>query len=162
MKTTLAYFITAVIVLAMLHGCGPSEEELREQERARQLAVQDSLALVYEAQMEQIRQDSIAQARRDSIALAEERMAVEYSETGNYVVQIEAWRTESKANNQAQRWRERGFENAFVVQFGDESKGDVWYRVRFGRFDTEEIAQNLKNRLAEDYDKEAWVSRLSN
>lgn len=160
MKTALVYLITGAIVILMLQGCGPSEEELREQERARQQAINDSLALVYEAQMEQMLQDSIEQARQDSIEEAESRTTVEYSETGSYVVQIEAWRSEEKATQQANRWRDRGFEHVFVAQFGDDDTGDLWYRVRFGRFETEEMAKNLQQMLAEEYNKESWVSVL--
>lgn len=160
MKTALLYLITGAIFIVMLQGCGPSEEELREQERARQQAINDSLALVYEAQMEEMRRDSIEQARQDSIAEAEERSVIEYSETGNYVVQIEAWRSEEKASRQANTWRDRGFEHVFVAQFGDEESGELWYRVRFGRFETEEMAKNLQHMLAEEYNKESWVSVL--
>lgn len=158
MKTALGYLIVAGLAILLIQGCGPSEEELREQERARQQAVQDSLQLVYEAQMEQMRQDSIEQARLDSIAAAEARRTFEYSETGRFAVQIESWRSEAKAQAQANRWKERGFENTFVVKYGDEDSGDVWYRVRVGRFDTREMAENMTYALKEDYGQDSWIS----
>jgi septal ring-binding cell division protein DamX len=158
MKTALGYLIVAGLAILLIQGCGPSEEELREQERARQQAVQDSLQLVYEAQMEQMRQDSIEQARLDSIAAAEAKRTFEYSDTGRFAVQIESWRSEAKAQAQANRWKERGFENTFVVKYGDEDSGDVWYRVRIGRFDTREMAENMTSALREDYGQDSWIS----
>jgi cell division protein FtsN len=160
MKTLISLLITALIAVAFLHGCGPSEEELREQELARQQAERDSLEQVYAEQMEQMRQDSIAQARQDSIAEAEKRSLIEYSQDGDYTVQIQSWRSKEKADRVASEWRDRGFEHAYVVQFGNEETGEVWYRVRIGRFDTEEHAYNLKAKLAEEHNTESWVSIL--
>lgn len=160
MKTALAYLITGTILLSLMYGCGPSEEELREQQMARQQATQDSLALVYEQQMEQMRLDSLEQARQDSIEMAEQEPDIVYSEDGEYVVQIEAWRSESKANSQAERWKERGFNHVFVVEYGDDDSGELWYRVRFGRFDTKEMAETLQQNLLDEYQKESWVSIL--
>lgn len=160
MKTALAYIAMVVIALTFLHGCGPSEEELREQERARQQAVQDSLQLVYQAQMEEMRQDSIERVRRDIIAEEEARPQFEHSETGRYAVQVQSWRTQSKANEQAEIWRERGFENAFVTEYGNESTGDIWYRVRLGRYETEEVAENVQQRIMQEHEAESWISQI--
>lgn len=160
MKTTLAYLITGIMALLLINGCGPSEEELREQQMARQQATQDSLALVYEQQMEQMRLDSLEQVRQDSIEMAEQEPEIAYSEDGEYVVQIEAWRSEAKASSQAERWKDRGFNHVFVVEYGDEDAGDLWYRVRFGRFDTKEMAETLQQNLLDEYQKESWVSIL--
>lgn len=80
MKKTI--ILCAIGVFAMLNACGPSEEEIRQREQARQ----DSIAKVEEERAkaeaaERARQDSIRQveeaaaaaekARQDSIAAAE-------------------------------------------------------------------------------------------
>lgn len=161
MKTAFIYIITGAIAIMILHGCGPSEEELREQERARQQAINDSLALVYEAQLEQMRLDSLEQVQQESIEETETRSNIQYSENGNFVVQIEAWRSESKAERQATRWKERGFDRVFITEFDSQEAGEVWYRVRFGRFDTREMAKNLQQQLSEDYGLESWVGNYS-
>lgn len=161
MKTTFIYLITGAIAVMILHGCGPSEEELREQERARQQAINDSLALVYEAQLEQMRLDSLEQVRQDSIEEAEAKPNIVYSETGHFVVQIEAWRSESKAERQANTWKNKGYENVFITQLGSIESGDLWYRVRIGRFDTRDMARNLQQQLQEDYGLESWVANYS-
>lgn len=142
----------------MLQACSPEETETEQDQQA----VQDSLAQVYEAEMEQMRQDSLARVREDSIAAAEEReqreASIEYSESGDFVVQVEAWRSEEKARQQASEWRNRGYDRAFVVSYGNEETGDVWYRVRIGQFNSREMAVRLQNNLDEEYNAVSWVS----
>jgi len=157
MKTYGIYILTIIMALAFLHGCGPSEEELRQQEIARQ----DSLQRVWDAQMEQIRLDSLEMVRQMAEAEEAERQRIVHDESGRYEVQVESWRSEAKAQAQVNKWKERGFENAFVVKFGDESKGDLWYRVRLGRYATTEMAETLKTNVMEEYNTPAWVSIVS-
>jgi len=161
MKTLLSFLGASILAVTLIAGCGPSEEELRQQELERQQAQQDSLEQVYEEQMQQMIQDSIAQARQDSIAEAERRNQIQYSSDGNYAVQVQSWRSEEKANQELEMWKNRGFENAFVVMFGNEETGDVWYRVRIGRVESEEMAENLQDKLSNDYDAQSWISRLN-
>jgi cell division protein FtsN len=160
MKTTILYILTVILSILILHGCGPSDEELREQERARQLAVQDSLQLVYEQQMEQMRQDGIEQERLAAIADEEARARIEYVADGPYTLQVESWRSKAKAEARAQQWKEMGFENTYVREFGSDEAGDLWYRVRIGRFATSEHANNLKEQLREEFETDSWVSRV--
>lgn len=160
MKISLIYISTVIIALMFLHGCGPSDEELREQERARQQSVQDSLQLVYEAQMQEMRQDSIEQARLAEVVVADARTQIEYVADGPYTLQIESWRTKEKADSRAQSWKDRGFENTYVLEFGSEDTGNLWYRVRIGRFASSDHANNLKEQLSEEYEIESWVSRV--
>ena len=133
---------------------------MREQERARQEAVQDSLQLVYQDQMEQMRQDSIEQVRQDSIAEAEARPAFEHSDTGTFAVQVQSWRSRDKAESQVAIWRERGFENAFITEYGDPDTGNLWYRVRIGRYETEETAENVRRVIMEEHQADSWISRV--
>lgn len=154
----LIFTVTAAISIMTLHGCGPSEEELREEERARQQAVQDSLELAYEQEMEQMRQDSIEQARQDSIRLAEERAQITYSDDGQYSVQIESWRSRTKAQAQVDLWAERGYDHTFIAEFGSAETGDLWFRVRIGMFEDRQYAENLKEKLMEDYGIDSWIA----
>ncbi len=55
MKQIGTFLVLSVVTLGMLNACGPSEEEIREREQARQ----DSLEQVRQQQLEQQRQDSI-------------------------------------------------------------------------------------------------------
>lgn len=142
----------------MLQACSPEEAEIEQDQQA----VQDSLEQAYEAEMEQMRQDSIARVREDSLAAVQAREQreerIEYSQNGQFVVQIEAWRSEEKARQQANEWRNRGYNQAYVVSYGDEETGDVWYRVRIGQFNSRDMAVRLQNKLDEEHNAVSWVS----
>lgn len=158
MRSISIFLITAIVSISLLNACGPSEEELREQEQARQ----DSLEQVRQDSLEQIRQQQMEQARQDSIEAEREREAernrIEFSENGPLAIQVEAWRSADKAQNEVQKWIDRGFEQAHVVQHGDESTGNVWFRVRLGRVDSREMADKIANNLMEDYEAESWIT----
>jgi len=162
MHKLVTFTVTVAIVIGMISGCGPSEEEIKKREQARQ----DSLEQVRQQQLQQQRQDSIAQARQDSIAAAkkkeEERNQIEFDEDGSFAVQVEAWRSEVKAQNQIQKWKDRGFENAYVVKYGNEDTGNIWFRVRLGRFATKEMSEKFQAQLMEDYNANSWISLLDN
>lgn len=157
MRSLLIFTIAAFISISLLNACGPSEEEIRQREQARQ----DSLEQVRQQQLEQQRMDSIAQARQDSIEAVrqkeKERRQISFNTTGNFALQVEAWRSQEKAQAQVDKWKERGFENAYVVKHGNEATGDVWFRVRLGKTDTKEQAQELGNSLKEGYGAEFWI-----
>ncbi|GAA5521869.1 SPOR domain-containing protein [Aliifodinibius salicampi] len=160
MKRYTILLLAIIFITGGIVGCGPSEEEQRKAEQARQ----DSLEEVRQQHLEE-RQDSIARA--DSIKAAkkaqeaeeeEERMDVAFDEDGNFAVQVEAWRSRRKAEEQIKKWQNRGFENAFVVQHGNEETGDIWFRVRLGRLSTQEAARNLQAQIKENYGANSWVS----
>lgn len=144
----------------MIQACAPEEPEVEQTTEA----VQDSVEQAYEAEIEQMRQDSIAQAREDSLAAAQEQEQqenqIEFSEDGEFVVQVEAWRSQEKAQQQADQWVNRGYEQAYVVFYGNEDTGNIWYRVRIGQFDTLEMAERFQSKIEEDYDTNTWVSTI--
>ena len=157
MKRIFIFIITSAIAISMLQACGPSEEEIERREQARQ----DSLEQVRQQRLEQQRQDSIEQARQDSIEAAkrkQERNRIEYDSNGAYTVQAEAWRSKVKAEQQVQKWVDRGYENAYVVKMGNEETGNVWFRVRLGRIATQEMAEKLQDKLMRNHDAKSWIS----
>lgn len=160
MKTLITFLITAFLAIALLHGCGPSEEELREQERAEQQARRDSLERVYEAQMEQMIQDSIAQAEADDITETGQESQIEFSENGAYAVQVQSWRSIEKAEQKLGEWKSKGYEHAYIVKYGREETGDIWYRIRIGRLDSEEMAKKLQEELFREHNAQSWITRL--
>jgi|GEM_PF-241306 len=148
-----AFCAFAVLLsITLLQACG-SEEVADEQD---QQAIEDSLA---QAEREQMRRNSLEQARADNIAAEEERRRVEFSDDGEYVVQVEAWRSQEKAELQVEEWRQKGYDKATVRTVGNEDTGDVWYRIHLGEFDTRHMAERLRNNLTKDYDSPVWVSR---
>ena len=157
MKRAVIFLITSAMAISMLQACGPSEEEMQQREQARQ----DSLERVKQQRLEQQRQDSIEQARQDSIEAAKrerERNRIEYDSNGAFAVQVEAWRSEEKAEAQIQKWVDRGYENAYVVKMGNEETGDVWFRVRLGHVATKEMAQKLQDKLMRNHNAKSWIS----
>lgn len=163
MKQLVIFSLLAVTLISIMNACGPSEEEIQRRKQARQ----DSIEQARQMRLEQMRQDSIAQARADSIAAVqarkkqEEEAKVEFSDNGSYAVQVEAWRSEEKAQARIDLWKKRGYENAYVVKFGKEETGNVWYRIRLGRVDSQEMADKLGNQLKKKYDTKLWISRVS-
>jgi cell division septation protein DedD len=160
MNNKIILLLIAAITTAIVTGCGPSEEEKRRAEQARQ----DSLEKVRQQQLEQQRQDSIEQARKDSLAAAQKKaeeqnqMDVTFDSDGAYTVQVEAWRSRAKAEGQVQKWVDRGFEDAFVVRYGTEETGNIWFRVRLGRLGSREAANELQGQIQDKYNAPSWIS----
>lgn len=158
MKRLLIFTVTAATLISLMNACGPSEEELRQREQARQ----DSLERVRQQRLQQARLDSIAQARQDSIDAAQQREAernrIQFDPNGAFAVQVEAWRSEDKASAQIAKWKDRGYENAYVVKHGNEATGNIWFRVRIARFATKDMAEKFQQQLREDYNADSWIS----
>lgn len=159
MKNSFLYFGIFILLATLLYSCGPSEEEQQQREQARQ----DSLEQVRQDSLEQVRrqrQDSLAQARQDSLKKAREnKPAVSFTENGRFSLQVSSWRSEVKAQQRVNMWNERGYEgHAYVVQHGTQQTGDVWFRVRIGRIDTREEAEQLRQNLHDEYQTESWIA----
>ena len=158
MKYAIKYSGILFLMVLFIAACGPSEEEQRQREQARQ----DSLEQVRQDSLQQVRQqrqDSLAQAQADSARQAQDEQAnITFTENGSFTVQVASWRSQVKAEQEASTWQERGYENANVVQHGNEATGDVWYRVRLGRIDTREMAQRLQQQLREKHQTESWIA----
>jgi|AntDeeMinimDraft_5_1070356.scaffolds.fasta_scaffold27532_2 cell division septation protein DedD len=161
MKYNILYISILISIAALLVGCGPSEEEQQREEQARQ----DSLEQVQQEQqrMEQQRQDSLAKARAEAESMNENESSstspdVTFANNGAYTVQTESWRSQQKAQAQVQQWKDRGFTEAYVAKHGDEATGDVWFRVRVGRVDTRQDAQQLRQTLQDEYQIQAWIA----
>ncbi|WP_138431301.1 SPOR domain-containing protein [Fodinibius saliphilus] len=158
MKRIVIFLVTSSIAIGLLNACGPSEEEKQRREQARQ----DSLEQVRQQRLAEQRQDSIEQARQDSIAAAKkrerERNRIEFDSEGAFSVQVEAWRSKDKAQSQIQKWKDRGYENAYVVKYGKEETGNIWFRVRLGHLATKEMAQKLQDKLQRNHSEQSWIS----
>ena len=167
MKHGIALLVISALGFGMLNGCGSNEQQQREAEQARQ----DSLREVREQRMAQQRKDSLARAEADSLenqqsnnsdrqSQQEQRMDVSFDQDGDFAIQVEAWRSERKAQSQVEKWVNRGFENAFVVQYGNEQSGDIWYRVRLGRLASQQSAKQLQSRIKDNYGSSSWISTV--
>lgn len=147
-----------ILITLIIAGCGPSEEEQMQEEQARrdslEQARQDSLQ-----QIQQQRQDSLQQARMDSSRQQQSNQAAfNFTENGQFSVQVASWRSRWKANEQVEMWKERGYEQAYLVEHGQQASGNVWYRVRVGRVDTRSEAQQIQETLRQEYNTESWIA----
>ncbi len=133
-------------------SCGESEADklAREQARIDSLRIAEQAAL--EARMQAV-EDSLAAVEAARLAEEAAKTAYTFDEYGTYVLQIGAWRSEVKANLIADRWSRR-VSAAYVVQGGDETNGDVWFRVRIGYFPTMQDAQSFGTEMGLSY----WVT----
>ena len=172
MISTVRYFLAALLIIGLVAACGGSDQQQNQQQTQQQ------------QQQEQARQDSIAKARADSIARAKadsiakakkkeeqakkekeekDRLTlsdIEFNSNGSFSVQVGAWRSREKAEQLTSTWKERGFSNAYVVKYGNEDTGNIWFRVRLGRVSTEANAQKLQKLLKTKYNENSWVSEV--
>lgn len=61
-----------------------------------------------------------------------------------YIFQVSSWRNKAKANSELSKLKREGH-NAFLQEAV--VRGNTWYRVRVGYFDSAEEAENYMNRL---------------
>lgn len=80
------------------------------------------------------------------------------AENGRYTVQVSSWRTQRRAQEDAERYLEKGF-NAYIQEANIPSKGGMWYRVRVGRYATQDDAEQLASQLAGLLEAGFWVDR---
>lgn len=161
MKTITSCILFCFLALIIVSTGCDNKKEKQQQMQARQ----DSLEQVRQRRqrLQQQRMDSLAAARADSIAAANSEAVFNPNEAGmstegRYSVQVGAWRSKDKGQKLAEKWQPRGFENAFVVKYGNEETGNIWFRVRLGKFFTKKEAKNLQTWLQENYQSKSWIS----
>ncbi len=80
-------------------------------------------------------------------------------EDGKYTVQVSAWRTRRRAEEDAERYTAKGFTIVYVQQAYVPSKDGTWYRVRVGRYATQQDAEQMASQLAGLLESGFWVDR---
>lgn len=160
MKSLLSSASIFLLFSLFIIQCGPSEEEIKQQEQA----VKDSVAEVKAEQIELAKiaaEQEAERARLEAERIEKERKYVEFDDNGPITLQVEAWRSEDIAQKSAEKWQKRGFPNAYVVQSGDTTSGDVWFRVRLARFANRSWANKQAGLLKEQYKGlGTWVTRF--
>jgi len=181
MKRYLHFYVITLAALLMLQACGNGEEQ-----RQREQAQQDSMVEAQQRK-ERARLDSLAQARADSIARklqnengqngkdqvgtgqAQKKTAKEtqpasssreysFDAQGRFTVQVESWRNRNVAEKRLKTWKDRGFNQAYISEYGNENTGEVWYRIRLGKLPSKQQAQNLKQHVMDQYNSQSWVA----
>lgn len=80
------------------------------------------------------------------------------SGSGRYTVQVSAWMTQAKADEEAGKLSAAGY-SAFVE--GAVISGETWHRVRVGRYATEKEAAAAAAQLQQMLENGIWVARVS-
>ena len=157
MKNIQFFYIALAIIFFSISACGESEAE----KQARLQAYQDSLRAVEQAKIAEM----MAAAVQDSIDAANAIKELEqstdagygFSADGSYIVQLGAWRSKGKAQSFVDAWADRNYQNVYVTKEGDELTGNVWFRVRVGKFLTRLDAENFGTELAAEINTDFWV-----
>lgn len=140
-----------IMTLLVIASCGNEDETALRQEQARR----DSLEAVQAARNSQAGREAAAAAESsDSFDLS----SVTYTTTGTFTVQVGAWRSEEKANQLAEVWKNRGFSQAYVERVGTPETGDVWFRVRLGRTASRTQADGMSAHVNSRYGVSSWVA----
>jgi cell division septation protein DedD len=134
-------------------SCGTSEEDLQNQSQARR----DSLAQAL-AQREAGTDSTATEA--SSSASNNSQVTADFDPSGRFVVQVGSWRSETKASDLVDVWKQRGYDSAYMESYGNESTGDVWFRVRLGNMASRPEADALVNQLKQRHGLSAWVDTM--
>ncbi len=161
MKNVQIFSLILGLVLFTFTACGGESEE---EKQLRLQAYQDSLRAVEQAKIAEMMaamQDSIDASNTEEVMEESDDMSMgeyNFSENGNFVVQVGAWRSEEKAQSFVDMWSDRNYPNAYVVKTGNELTGNVWFRVRVGNFATKVDAENFGSELAQEINSGYWVA----
>jgi cell division septation protein DedD len=178
MKKLVLYSFLAVFSMILIQACGPSQKERQAQKTARQNQIaqarQDSIAKAQaeaaakrrEAEMENQKQDTTAKDTMQSMPKKKKMQApeatptpsIQYSSKGDYTVQVGSWRSKVVADNHLSKWKKRGYTHAYIIKFGNEDTGNIWYRIRLGVVESKEMATQLKQEIQDKYQQKSWVS----
>lgn len=89
----------------------------------------------------------------------EPRATVVAAGEGIYTVQVSSWQSRRNAEADAARFQGQGHE-VYVQRANIPEKGGIWYRVRVGRFATQEEAQALADDLVYQLQSGFWLDRV--
>lgn len=156
-------------LIAVAVACGPSPEELKKQEQARQDSlrkVQEQARLTQEAEeAAKTPSENKEEAPAPSPSVEETKAApvevIKYDANGTLTLQIEAWRTQRAAEKAVDRWKRKGLENAYVVVKENSETGEVWYRVRIGKFRSAKWAKKQAEQLKAQFEVESWLDNAA-
>ncbi|MDH4156359.1 MAG: SPOR domain-containing protein [candidate division Zixibacteria bacterium] len=147
----LAVFCLACLVV---NGCSKKQEEADklEQEMMAQETAVDSAAVDTSSAGERAALDAAAVPREEPSPF----VPVDVEGEG-YTVQVASCESLDYARHLVQVYADRGYE-PYLTQF--EFEGQLYYRVRVGKFENNSRAAALKAELIDKYSVDAWVDVL--
>lgn len=141
MKSSYLLVIVAALSLGGFVHCGKQQEA--EQKTAPPTAnVADTIAAIpVDTTLEEIKPQVVSSA------------------DGKYTVQVSSWRTMRKAEKEAQRFREQGYD-AYVQQAFLPDRQETWYRVRIGRYASADAAAQVAGEIRALLESGYWIDRV--
>lgn len=154
MKKISLFTLLLAVTFMTLTACGESEAERQAREQARL----DSLRAVEQQKIAAMMAEAQDTTKVDTVVVEEEKPTYSISESGGFVIQVGAWRSEVKAQSFVNKWADRNYPSSYVIKVGDDATGDVWFRVRVGYFSTREAAKDFGAELASEINTGYWVT----
>ncbi len=145
----------------------PNPQQQNLQQQARQQAIQDSMARA-RAQEEQgvtternhkrtSGEDSAANASTAPADTSSDFSSL-FSPNGDYALQVSSWRSQKRAQEELNKWKKRGYSQAYLMKYGKEETGNIWYRVRLGHFKSHADGEQVSRKVNQEYNVHSWVS----
>lgn len=168
MKAVVIYISLSLLFLFSCNKQAPkrSQQEQTMQEQARQQAIQDSIAKAQakrEAQLAAQRErDRMSKQKNDSSNTPAPATEISspgtFTSSGDYALQVSSWRSQWKAQKELKMWKERGFSHAYIMKFGNDSTGNVWFRVRLGHLQNHANGEQIGKEIANKYGVGFWIT----
>ncbi|MEX0685780.1 MAG: SPOR domain-containing protein [Balneolales bacterium] len=91
-------------------------------------------------------------------ASANQNQVSKVSSGGRFTVQVSAVRSQTSANQEINKWKERGFDEVHSKEA--QVSGSVIHRIRIGRYETKDEAKNISSKVIENYKEDAIVAEF--
>lgn len=168
MKLHSSFILLLGVTVYISTACGPNQEEINRKKEQQEQRRQDSLAAV---KAEILRQDSLLQLAQIAEFQAEQRrkkkeeleknkpVAEQYNfgKEGAFCVQVESGKIPENLTRAMNRWKNEGFNNAYIsIKHGTHTQ-DTWYRLRLGKFKSRSEAKLAAAAVTAKYKVSAWV-----
>lgn len=141
MKSSNMTFIAAALVVAALVACG----EKKQAERKIAPPVTPVADTTVSAPV-----GTIVEPQKPGVVVSPE---------GEFTVQVSSWRTLRKAEKEAQRFRQHGYD-AYVQRAYVADREEIWYRVRTGRYASAAAAAGVAGELRALLESGYWIDRV--
>jgi len=162
-------FSAVCILIAglLISSCGKKTERQSQQqamqEQARQQAIQDSIASAQarkEAQLAAQRERERMNKQEADSTTEHEPVDGGFPSSGDYALQVSSWRSQWKAQKELHKWRERGYTNAYLMKYGNEKTGDIWFRVRLGHLQNRSDGEQIGKEISSKYNIHFWIAHV--
>ena len=141
-------FTLIISAAFLLIGCGSDEKK------------KEAAVKVETTETQMVISDSTAPAEVATMSKATLKPVPVQLRKGNFIVQIGAFRSESRAHEAIIKYKAMGYD-AYIEE-AKVGEGDrVWFRVRIGRYQRSSEAKRIADELNAKGNIKAWVDKVS-